>query len=434
LLLFTTIITERLRYIAGFLSLYYSVDVRCTKNKQEFLDYQRPKINYSNSAVCPTEIWIEPQGLLFASGIEPININTFTHAHQYTAFFKNNSRTGFDILSAVFFLLSRYEEYLPHQKDGYGRYHYGQSLASKEGFLHLPLINIWLEDFKQLVNKSFPESALPPTPFLPLFTYDIDMAWSYRNKGFLRNTGGFFKSFLGRDLAAVKERSNVLFRKQKDPFDSFDWLENLHKELGLDPIYFFHVGAKRGRYDKNISPQNTAFRQLVKTLQKGGGIGLHPSWRSGDDPSLIAKEKQVLESIVGKEVNQSRQHYIRFTLPQTYRHLLAAGIVEDYSMGYGSTNGFRASVAAPFYWYDLERETATKLLLYPFCFMDATSFFIGRCTANETAEEMLQYYNTVKEVGGLFIAIWHNNILSTDTLFDGFQEAYEKALKTISVS
>ena len=71
----------------------------------------------------------------------------------------------------------------------------------------------------------------------------------------------------------------------------------------------------------------------------------------------------------------SRQHFIRFTLPDTYRQLINAGIKEEFSMGYGSVNGFRASVALPFYWFDLEKNEATSLLVYLFCFMDANSFF-----------------------------------------------------------
>ena len=72
------------------------------------------------------------------------------------AFFKSEGDYPFDIFSAVFYLLSRYEEYLPHKKDMYGRYAHENSLAFKEGFLNLPLINIWLEDFKNVLKKKFP--------------------------------------------------------------------------------------------------------------------------------------------------------------------------------------------------------------------------------------------------------------------------------------
>ena len=44
-------------------------------------------------------------------------------------------------------------------------------------------------------------------------------------------------------------------------------------------------------------------------------------------------------------------------------------------MGYGAANGFRASIASSFYWYDLQAEKKTGLMLFPFCFMDSTSFY-----------------------------------------------------------
>jgi hypothetical protein len=65
-------------------------------------------------------------------------------------------------------------------------------------------------------------------------------------------------------------------------------------------------------------------------------IGIHPSWASGDNENLLGSEIETLESATGKKITASRQHYIRFTLPHTFRRLIAAGITDDYSMGYGS--------------------------------------------------------------------------------------------------
>jgi len=39
---------------------------------------------------------------------------------DFSAFFKSEGDYPFDIFSAVFYLLSRYEEYLPYKKDMYG--------------------------------------------------------------------------------------------------------------------------------------------------------------------------------------------------------------------------------------------------------------------------------------------------------------------------
>ena len=109
-------------------------------------------------------------------------------------------------------------------------------------------------------------------------------------------------------------------------------------------------------------------------------------------------------------------------------------VTEDWSMGYGSINGFRASVATPFYWYDLEKEEQTHLLIYPFCFMDANSFFEQTQTAQEALEELLRYYKEVKNINGTLITIWHNTFLGTDKLYSGWREAYQQFLKIISTS
>ena len=103
-------------------------------------------------------------------------------------------------------------------------------------------------------------------------------------------------------------------------------------------------------------------------------------------------------------ITSSRQHFIRFNLPQTFRHLLDGGIREDFSMGYGSINGFRASVASPFYWYDLEK--GSKQLLY--CFIRSVIWrpilsLSKNFTRMQALDEMTHYYNEVKKVNGSLI-------------------------------
>ena len=100
-------------------------------------------------------------------------------------------------------------------------------------------------------------------------------------------------------------------------------------------------------------------------------------------------------------------------------------------MGYGSINGFRASVASSFYWYDLEKEEKTDLQLHPFCFMDANSFFEQNFTPQQALEEMLQYFNVVKLLNGQMITIWHNTFLGTHKRFAGWREVYEEFLRKI---
>ena len=249
------------------------------------------------------------------------------------------------------------------------------SLAFKENFLHLPLINIWLKNFRKTLNQKFPSFTIHYSPFTFIPTYDIDQAWSYLNKSWQKNIGGFLKLMVNGQWSMVKQRGKVLLNKILDPFDAYEWMDELHKTYKVKPVYFFLIPKEKGKYDKNVSPEKPAMQKIIRLHAEKYDIGIHPSWRSGDKTFLFHEEIKTLEKAAGKKIVSSRQHYIRFTLPQTFRLLIQAGIKKDYSMGYGSINGFRASVASSFYWYDLEKEEKTDLELFPFCFMDANSFY-----------------------------------------------------------
>jgi len=170
-------------------------------------------------------------------------------------------------------------------------------------------------------------------------------------------------------------------------------------------------------------------RSLISYHANGYTVGIHPSWQSGDEEAVLMEEVDELEGITGSPVKYSRQHYIRINLPQTYRRLLDLGIEKDFSMGYGSSNGFRASIASSFYWYDLQAEKQTTLMLFPFCFMDSNSFYEDQLTPKAAFAELMKYYRNIKLVNGLMVTIWHNHFLGTDKSFTGWKEMYELFMK-----
>lgn len=417
--------------MVDFLSQYFQIPFKLTSNEDKYLAAEVAcKLNYSFHRLLPEEIWIHPHPLLSESAVRPVKAETFEFAGT-KAFFKTEGDLPFDIFAAIFFLLTRYEEYLPNSKDEYGRFGHTNALAYKEGFLQQPAINMWLEELRRLFNEKETDCAIQKQPFSFVATYDIDMAWSFKNKGFKRNAGAFARDLINGQFRQIISRIRVLTNKQPDPFDAFEWMHQLHQQYGLQPLYFFLVAQQTGKYDKNISVQNAAFQQLVQSIAAGNKIGLHPSWQSGDMPLLIKKEKSVLETISNKTITHSRQHYIRFTLPYTYRYLIDAGIQHDYSMGYGTINGFRASIATPFYWYDLSTEEKTGLLVHPFCFMEGNSFYIQKFTAAQALEELHYFKNIIQAVNGTMYTIWHNSSLGTDPQFTGWREVYEEFIASI---
>jgi hypothetical protein len=253
------------------------------------------------------------------------------------------------------------------------------------------------------------------------------MAYFYLGKGRLRNLAGLLKSIQKGQWSRVNERWKVLRFKQKDPYDAYEWLDALHLYCKVHPIYFFLVAGKLQGYDRNIPTSSKALQELLVYFSFVYKLGVHPSWQSSiaDNIKVLKEEKEWLEAIVDKSVMDTRQHYIKFSLPEGYRRLIACGLLNDYSMGYGSINGFRASVASSFYWFDLGKNEATTLRIFPFCFMDANAYYEQKLSPQKAYEELIQYYALVKKYNGLLITIWHNNFLGNDKDFEGWKEMYK---------
>jgi hypothetical protein len=408
MLIYSEKITSRLQYIAEV----FFEDVRITSSIAEFSEFDGIKLNYSHKKFSEQEFHIQPSALLFEADIRKQNIHC-TVWNELKIFLQVKGEIPFDIFSASFYLLSRYEEYLPHKKDSYGRFSHEESLAFKENFLYLPLVNLWMLEFYKLLEEKFPAFIKRSSGFSFLPTYDIDIAYAIKGRGWLRKL-----------LASIRGKS-----KGSDLFDVYDWLDELHSKHQLSPIYFFLLAKRRSKYDKNLSPKSSVLRKLIKNVSAKYSVGIHPSWQSYFDEQQIKEELIRLQKIAGKNVSLSRQHYIQFTLPQTFRCLIESGIKDDYSMGYGSINGFRASFASPFYWYDLMQEKKTSLLLHPFCYMEANSHFEQKLSAAEAANELQQYFDVVRKVDGQLITIFHNHFLTEEPQWQPWRKMYEEFLK-----
>ena len=252
MIIFSNTITPRLRYISDFIGkeiIGKPFDI--TADEQTFRQYDGPRINYSKTKISDSELAIQNSELLFENKINEQAIECF-EINGYKAFFKTDGDFPFDIFAACFYLLSRYEEYLPHKKDIYGRYAHENSLAFTGNFLQLPLVNIWIEDFKNALRNKFTELIARNSSFTFIPTYDIDEAYAYKHKQWWRTMGGVVKSAVGGEWSMANERISVLSGRKKDPYDAFEWVDKLNKQFDLKPVYFFLVADKTAGYDKNI--------------------------------------------------------------------------------------------------------------------------------------------------------------------------------------
>lgn len=436
MLIYTAHITARITYMLHYFNERLGVDASLTDELDDYLSYNGAKLNYSEERIDAAEFYIKPIGLLQQHFIRKQKIHCFDW-HGINAFFQTDDDLGFDVFAAVFFLITRYEEYTEHEPDEYGRYAHWNSLAWKEGFLHQPLVDIWMIELGKRLHAKFSLLITPAyapassgrhhSSFRFLPTYDIDIAWSYKHKGFWRNVGASLSH-----PTTIGERVSVLSGKRKDPFDSYDWINELHQQYALAPIYFFLVARDQSEYDKNISPAKPALQQLIRSLGANASIGLHPSVQSNVNKTLLTKERDELQRIIRKQTRLTRSHYIRFHLPHSFRELIAAGFTDEYSMGYGTVNGFRASTSHAYLWYDLEKEEPTSFRIHPFAYMEANSFYELHHSPAEALDEMKKLCAEVKKVNGTFITIFHNHMLGTDPMFQGWKEMYQSFVECIA--
>ena len=252
LLVYTYKINNRIRYIFNliFHDLLH-IELNFTNKISEFIAYDGPKINYSFHQVAD-EIYFFPANLLFETEIKQQTIKAVDFDGIKCPFpvFKN-SCFPFDPFAAAFYLTSRYEEYLPFRRDKYDRFDASESLAFNLGFLKKPVVNIWANKIAAIIHERYPQLVFPPRKYKFLPTIDIDSAWAYKQKGFIRNCAGFLKSLVELNLQEISERIKVITGIEKDPFDTFAFQFELLKRYNLKPIYFILFG-EFGQYDKAL--------------------------------------------------------------------------------------------------------------------------------------------------------------------------------------
>ena len=420
---YTTQTSSRLAYavdlvLGNILGLAYTIT--------DSPDDSIPLINYSYDRSVGG-IFIQPEGLLFQKGIRMQEI-WIAHLNDVPLFFQQPPEAGFqlDIFSFAFYLVTRYEEYLTFARDEQGRFVAESSLAYKHNFLDIPVVDIWAHRLGVTLKLLYPDLIIPEKKYDHLLTVNIDQPFEYKGKGLARNLGGLFMDFIRSNNPG--KRFRCMTGSVKDSYDTYSYIDKNADKYNCPVLYFFTTGD-RSRYDKNINPYNMCYKKLIKRLSKNHSVGLHSSYSSGNSAKLIIKEKNRLEDVTQQKITKLRKHYLMLILPHTFQVIQTVGIMEDYTLGHIREAGFRAGIARPFKFYDLTREETSSLVLVPFQYMDATFQKYKRHNPSEAIESVGRLIKRTKEVGGLFVSVWHNTSLTDEGEWSGWRQLFEYTLR-----
>lgn len=271
-------------------------------------------------------------------------------------------------------------------------------------------------------------------------THDVDAVnktWAIRLKAIAFDIINICRSMLRRDSAEFKNRCKHIlsFALSKDDYWCFDKITALEKKRNLRSTFNFYVRTNRLRsplkwvFDPGYRVDNLRVKEEINELhERGWQIGLHQSFKSWNNSTLMKAEKQKLEDMLGSEVTSGRQHWLKFSFSQTWYTQQAVGMKTDMTLAFNDRFGFRNGAAIKFTpWINNNTQPMT-ILAIPTLFMDSHFYDYNQLSENEMQKQIKACIDEVKLVGGEVAIIWHQRVFAKDY---GWLQGYEHVLNAI---
>lgn len=397
------------------LPLDYEIVQEANSNKTIHIAYG---CNWNNA------LSIHSSALMFEENIHPLD-ESVAHWENIPVLFLDKDGSfdlGFDLFANVFYHLSRYEEYVKESRDSYGRFLAEESFLFKNHALQKAVVNELAEKLFALLKQNDKLLNRAEKKFKIYSTFDIDHLYKYKCKGLVRSCGAFLRDALSFNFNEVKRRFSALFRGEKDPFDCYDYLLQIHEKYNTKATFFI-LNKHQGAWDKAVDLSQKSAQNVLLKLAEKAVLGIHPSAFSFTHHESLEEEKKQLEHWVNKKTNIARQHFLFSRLPQPYLNYIENGIATDFSMAYASQSGFRAGTSSSFYFYDLQNNQETSLKLIPLIWMDATQVYYQPQNKSSIVDliEYTKLFNTEASI------LFHNDLLLDENL----RGLLESALKTL---
>ncbi len=344
-------------------------------------------------------------------------------------FFRVNDREiylGLDIFGAAFFMLTRYEETVVKARDAHHRFPAVASLAHREGLLHRPIVNEYLEILWTLMKRLWPRLERQKRNFRALISHDVDSPFGLKYESLMRvarRMGGETIKRLNPSRAIrhfLNWRSVNKRGVGADPENTFAYIMNLSEERGLRSAFYFMPDRVCAEFDSDYSMDDPDIQELMRTIhERGHEFGLHGSYESYNNPEQTAREFntliQVCEALrIDQSVWGGRQHYLRWEVPQTWQNWEEAGLNYDSTLSFADYAGFRSGVCFEYSVFNLETRETLSLRERPLILMDCTLMdekYMGLGSGEKAKKIGRQLKDCCRRYNGDFTMLWHNNRL-----------------------
>ncbi len=282
----------------------------------------------------------------------------------------------------------------------------------RHGMEQLPVVDYWALQLAETMCNKYPGLPTFTRRYRHVLTVDVDNGLQILGRPAWKQGGALARALIHGDLSEVGIRMRVLTGRRPDPFAQYNTLVNLAQTKQVDRLIAFMLMRGGSRYNHAANARHPALHSQLLAMDRTFEVGLHPSYQSSANQQVFAEDRNRLEGLLGHPIRVSRQHFLRWRVPNTLHELEQAGIQEDHSAGFSDRPGFRCGTCTPFPWYHLAEERETELMLWPFAAMDSALHDHLGLEPEQAVRQMNAYSDAVRAVGGTFISVWHDRFLS----------------------
>lgn len=339
-------------------------------------------------------------------------IEQFEHIDQTDRPNINIFTIDIDICAIVFFMLTRWEEFVlatehPQKLDSFNRFPFSESLAFKNNFLHRPIVNEYTELLWSLLKKAGSNQIPKRQGFKIIPTHDID---SIKFPCSLKSLAGDILK--RKNLELFLNRLKIKAKIIKNPYDNFSNLMDVSEKAGLQSHFYF-MACKKGIYQNGYNLNNNKLKQTFsEILKRGHIIGFHPGFNTEINLDLFNNEKNRLSKITANNINEGRQHYLLFKAPFTWNIWEKSGLKIDSTLGYSKHEGFRCGTGCIYPVFDFINKKILSLKERPLIIMDGTLAKHKNLSIKESLNIIEYYCNISKNFDMPFTILFHNSSLN----------------------
>jgi hypothetical protein len=264
---------------------------------------------------------------------------------------------------------------------------------------------------QKLIEKGFSPEYPNNKKFAICISHDIDHLYHFpnQNKNYIGGLRNVFELLKHEFKSKVNNDNYINLRARKKAF-SIENLINIHEQYDIRSTYYF-LSLLPHEQDFNYHPSE--IKDIFELLNsKNNEIGLHGGHQAYLSSEKIYSEKKLLEDATQLKIKGYRNHYLKFSNPNTWNYLNENGFLYDSTYGNFDHIGFKGGNAYPFkpLWTNQSRDK--QIVELPLAIMDGTLFKYMHLDTDKALSLVNKLMIETINVSGVLTLLWHNSYLN----------------------